>query len=129
MAPGKKKILIIDDSKDIAGQIRVMLEEAGYEISLAHTAKLGLESVSRFSPDLILLDLVLPDASGFHLAQEIRALEGKEQVPIIAVSFKKEDIDKHVAARLGFVAYLEKPISKDALLFCLRDILETQASP
>ena len=101
------------------------LEEAGYDIWLAQDGANGLDKLKKFKPDLILLDLVLPDQSGFKVAQEIRSRDEYRHIPIVAISLKKEEVDKHVAAKSGIVEYIEKPIDIQRLLYCISDILKS----
>jgi len=119
-----KKILVIDDDYNIAKQSKEELLKAGYEVELAYSAKEGLEKLQAHKPDCILLDLVLPDASGFKVAQDIKNLPGFAEIPIIATSLKHEEIDKHIAAKIGITVYAEKPIDYPRLLFDIKDVLE-----
>jgi len=117
------KILIIDDDQDIVQETQEVLVKAGYAVCCANSSREAFKRLKSFLPDLILLDLVLPDESGFRIAQKIKAIERYKDIPIIAVSFKKDAIDKHIAAKNGVVEYLEKPLNQERLLFCIRDIL------
>lgn len=118
-----KRILIIDDEPDIIRKAKYALEEAGYDIWLAQDGSSGMDKLKKFKPDLILLDLVLPDQSGFKVAQEIKSKDEYRHIPIVAISLKKDEIDKHVAAKSGIVEYVEKPIDIQRLLYCVSDIL------
>ena len=70
----KKRVLIIDDNIDVADSLALWLKMAGHEISVAHNAAQALESVPGFQPDVILLDINLPDLNGFSLAKELREI-------------------------------------------------------
>ncbi|MFA6358494.1 MAG: response regulator [Candidatus Omnitrophota bacterium] len=118
-----KKILIIDDDYNIAKKSKEELLKAGYTVVVAFNAKEGIEKLKAENPDCILLDLVLPDESGFKVAQDIRILPGFLNIPIIATSLKHEEIDKHIAAKSGITVYVEKPIDYQRLLFDIKDIL------
>lgn len=119
-----KKILIIDDDYNIAKKSKEELLKAGYEIILAYSGKEGMEKLKAEKPDCILLDLVLPDESGFKIAQDIKSLPEFIDTPIIATSLKHEEIDKHIAAKSGITVYVEKPIDYQRLLFDIKDVLE-----
>lgn len=119
------KILIIDDDQDIIEETQEILVKAGYAVSCANSSEDAFKRLRSFLPDLILLDLVLPDESGFRVAQKIKASEKYKNIPIVATSFKKDAIDKHIAAKNGVVQYLEKPLGKERLLFCIHDILDS----
>jgi DNA-binding response OmpR family regulator len=118
-----KKILVVDDDYNIAKKSKEELILAGYEVVVAYSAKEGMEKLNLEKPDLILLDLVLPDESGFKVAQDIKALPEFTDTPIIAASLKHEEVDKHIAAKSGITVYIEKPIDYPRLLFNIQDIL------
>ncbi len=118
-----KKILIIDDDYNIVKKSREELLKAGYTVIAAYSGKEGIEKLKAEKPDCVLLDLVLPDGSGFKVAQDIKALPEFKETPIIAASLKHEEIDKHIAAKSGITVYVEKPIDYPRLLFDIQDIL------
>ena len=117
------KILVIDDDYNIAKKSREELSKAGYIVTIAYNAAEGMEKLKNEKPDCILLDLVLPDESGFKVAQDIRLLPEFTDTPIIATSLKHEEIDKHIAAKSGITVYVEKPIDYKRLLFDIKDVL------
>ncbi|MEI6831078.1 MAG: response regulator [Candidatus Omnitrophota bacterium] len=118
-----KKILIIDDDYNTVKKTKEELLKAGYTVVVAYSAKEGIEKVKEEAPDCILLDLVLPDESGFKVAQDIRSLPEFKDTPIIATSLKHEEVDKHIAAKSGITVYIEKPIDYQRLLFNIKDVL------
>ena len=118
-----EKILIIDDDYTGSKAVKGILEKEGFEVIYAYSAEEGLNKLKNVKPSLILLDLVLPDASGFKVAQEIKETTAYADIPIIAVSLKKEAIDKHIASKVGIIDYLEKPLDTNKLLFRIKDIL------
>jgi DNA-binding response OmpR family regulator len=118
-----KKILIIDDDYNIVKKDKEELLKAGYTVVAAFSAKEGIHKLREENPDCVLLDLVLPDESGFKVAQEIKSLPEFASIPIIATSLKHEEVDKHIAAKSGITAYIEKPIDYTRLLFNIKDLL------
>ena len=98
--------------------------KAGYVVAVAYSAKEGIKKLEEETPDCILLDLVLPDESGFKVAQDIRSSLKFKDTPIIATSLKHEEIDKHIAAKSGITVYVEKPIDYQRLLFDIKDVLK-----
>jgi len=118
-----KKILIIDDDYNIVKKSKEELLKAGYVVVVAFSAKEGINKLKEENPDCVLLDLVLPDESGFKVAQDIKSLPGFTNIPIIATSLKHEEVDKHIAAKSGFTVYVEKPIDYKRLLFDIKDVL------
>ena len=120
---GKIKILIVDDDPDTACGIKDILDNAGYEVYSVLDGEEGLRQLKKIRPAAILLDLMLPGKSGFKIAQAIKSQEGFKDIPLIAVSSKKDAVDKHIAAKSGIADYLEKPVEKDMLLARLKGIL------
>ncbi|MDD5097468.1 MAG: response regulator [Candidatus Omnitrophica bacterium] len=123
-----EKILIIDDDYNIVKKSKEELLKAGFSVVVAYSAKEGIEKVKEEKPDCILLDLVLPDESGFKVAQDIRSLPEFKDIPIIATSLKHEEVDKHIAAKSGITVYVEKPIDYQRLLFDIKDTLKGTSS-
>lgn len=119
----KKAILIIDDDYNGAKTIKETLQNNGFNVLYAYNEEEGLRQLEKTIPDIILLDLVLPGKSGFKIAQDIKTNPKYAHIPLIAISLKKEDIDKHIASKSGFIAYIEKPISINRLLYTIKDIL------
>ena len=122
--PGRNDIF--DTNHNIAKKSKEELLRAGYEVVVAYSAKEGLEKLKEEKPDCVLLDLVLPDESGFKVAQDIKALPEFADTPIIAASLKHEEVDKHIAAKSGITVYVEKPIDYSRLLFDIKDVLGGQ---
>ncbi len=120
----KKRILIIDDDQNVIRSIKDLLEQWEYEIFFSNDGDSGFDKINLVKPDLILLDLVLPEQSGFKVAQKIKASPKFSSIPIIAISLKTEDIDKHIAVKSGISDYLEKPLDLDKLLNCVKNLTD-----
>ena len=118
-----KRVLIIDDDYNGAKQTKEALKKEGFEVNYAYSAEEGFDKMKESKPDLILLDLVLADESGFKVAQQIKDNPAYANIPIIAISLKKEAIDKHIASKVGIIDYLEKPLDMKKLIFRIKDIL------
>jgi len=93
-----KKILIIEDSADISGALKMLIELEGYEAVVANSGLDGREMAIREKPDLILMDLALPDLSGIDLTRELRALPETAETPILCVSSHTEGIHSVIMA-------------------------------
>lgn len=119
----KRRVLIIDDDRNSIRALTDLLTEQGYEVYSAVDGEEGLRKIKETKPEVILLDLVLPDQSGFKIAHEIKALPVSADIPIIAISLKREDVDKHIAAKSGIMEYVEKPIDYDRLLYYIKNVL------
>jgi DNA-binding response OmpR family regulator len=114
------RILVVDDEPNIIELAKLYLEREGYKV---HEAANGQDALSKFSavnPDLIVLDLMLPDIDGFEVCRRIRA---KSTVPILMLTARKEDIDKIVGLEMGADDYLTKPFNPRELVARVRAIL------
>lgn len=113
----RPRILVIDDEEQIRRALRSILQARHYTVDLAATGAAGLEAAVDSTPDLIVLDLSLPDVSGLVVCEELRAwYEG----PIVVLSVRDADADKIAALDLGADDYLTKPFSAGELLARIR---------
>lgn len=104
-----RKVLIIDDEEDIVRLLATVLQKEGIEqIVTAGTAQEGLRYFQRYAPDLVLLDIMLPDGEGYEVCKEIRAVSN---IPILFLSAKTEEIDKILGFAIGGDDYISKPFS------------------
>jgi two-component system KDP operon response regulator KdpE len=111
------RILVIDDEEQIRRALRSILQARRYEVDLAASGRDGLSAAVTHTPDLIVLDLTLPDMSGLEVARELREwYEG----PIVVLSVRDADEDKIAALDLGADDYLTKPFSAGELLARIR---------
>ncbi|MBC1284551.1 response regulator transcription factor [Listeria booriae] len=108
-----KRILLVEDELEIAELERDYLEINEMEVTIERNGARGLELALQDDFDLIILDIMLPDMSGFDICREIRA---KKEVPILLVSARKEDIDKIRGLGLGADDYITKPFSPSELV-------------
>jgi DNA-binding response OmpR family regulator len=107
------RILIVEDEMEMARGLKDILEFEGYEVETAGNGAEGLQAVSRKEPDCIILDLMLPDVSGYHVCEQIRK---KLNTPILMLTAKSQDHDKIYGLKLGADDYLTKPFSLGELL-------------
>jgi DNA-binding response OmpR family regulator len=118
------KIVVVDDEPNIVEVIRLYLEHAGYQPVVLHRGLQVVETVLREEPELVLLDIMLPDYSGFELCQRLRALDHPlAQVPIIFLTAKGESIDKLRAFNLGVDDYIVKPFDPNELIARIKAVL------
>ena len=92
------RILVLDDEKEIAEVISLYLKNEGYEVVLAYTGREALKQIAQETPDLALLDVMLPDVDGFRVLQKIRE---KYRFPVIMLTAKSEEIDKITGLNIG----------------------------
>ncbi len=123
MTAAPLKVLVVDDEPPIRKLLRLGLHTQGYDILEASNAKMALELLAK-APDLIILDLGLPDLQGMELLRRIRALE--ESVPIIVLSSRDDEAGKVEALDCGADDYVTKPFGLDELLARMRAALRHQ---
>lgn len=113
-------ILLIEDDPKIARVVRLYLEGAGYRIVHASTGKEGLEAFSREHPQLIILDLMLPDIPGEEIC---RIIKEKEDIPVIMLTAKSSEEERIAGFSLGADDYVVKPFSPRELVFRVKALL------
>jgi two-component system alkaline phosphatase synthesis response regulator PhoP/two-component system response regulator VicR len=115
-----KKILVIDDEAAIRDLIELILKRENYQVKTAENGALGLKELGAFQPDLVILDLMLPDYSGYDLCREIVKTS---TIPVIMLSAKNEIIDKVLGLELGAEDYMTKPFDNRELLARIKVVL------
>ena len=113
----RDKILVVEDEKTISGLIKAILTANGYETLLARTGSEGLSMVSSNCPDLVILDLGLPDMDGMDILKSLRSWSS---LPVVVVSARSHEKDKVAALDMGADDYLTKPFGTDELLARVR---------
>lgn len=116
-------ILIVDDERDLVELLVYNLSRAGFETESASTGRQALQLVARRIPDLILLDVMLPELSGTEVASRIRTNPATAHVPIIMLTAKGEDVDRIVGLEVGADDYLGKPFNPRELLARINAVL------
>ncbi|GHU61791.1 hypothetical protein AGMMS49983_02130 [Clostridia bacterium] len=116
-----KKILLIDDSPFFRGQLKLSLSKE-YEVLEAGTGVEGLDMVKREKPDLVLLDIVMPDYSGFEICRILRESESNNLMPIIMITSQDAQEDVLVGLELGADDYVKKPFNERELLSRIKNI-------
>jgi two-component system phosphate regulon response regulator PhoB len=106
-----KKVLIIEDEKDLAELLAFNIEKEGYAATCVYDGKLGLEQAALDPPDLILLDLMLPGLLGTEICKALRKDQRTAHIPIIMITAKGDEIDRVVGFEVGADDYIVKPFS------------------
>ncbi|MDN6116867.1 MAG: response regulator YycF [Lacticaseibacillus paracasei] len=120
-----KKILVVDDEKPISDIVKFNLDKEGYDVVTAYDGEEALKKVEAESPDLILLDLMLPKIDGLEVARQIRK---EHDTPIIMLTAKDSEIDKVLGLELGADDYVPKPFSNRELVARVKANLRRTAS-
>ena len=119
-----KRILLIEDERNLAKVLKQHLEEEGFQVSLAGDGRSGLAEAGRLSPDLVILDIMLPEMDGLTVCRKLRqAGESLSLVPILMLTARAEEIDRVVGLEVGADDYLTKPFSIRELLARVRSLL------
>lgn len=117
------KVLIVDDSPSQLMGMRRIVEKLGHEIVTAEDGAQGVEVAKREIPDLILMDVVMPNLNGFQATRSISKEPATAHIPIILVTTKDQETDKVWGMRQGAKAYLTKPVNEAALVKLLKELL------
>jgi two-component system alkaline phosphatase synthesis response regulator PhoP len=114
------KILIVDDELNILELVKLYLEREGYQIEAVTRGNEAVSRLGQINPDLVILDLMLPDIDGFEVCRQIRT---RSNVPIMMLTARKEDVDKIIGLEMGADDYLTKPFNPRELIARIRAIL------
>jgi two-component system response regulator RegX3 len=126
VASPKRTILLVEDEESITAPLSEALSREGFEPVIAGTAAEALELAAARSPDLVLLDLGLPDGSGLDVCRELRS---RSSVPIIMVTARGEETDRVVGLEVGADDYVVKPFSAREVIARIRAVLRRTAAP
>jgi two-component system response regulator RegX3 len=121
----RRRILLIEDEQAISEPLAAALERDGFDVVVAATAAAGLEGFRTRSPDLVLLDVMLPDGDGRDVLREIR---GASRVPVVMLTARGEEMDRVLGLELGADDYVTKPFSAAELLARIRAVLRRAAT-
>jgi DNA-binding response OmpR family regulator len=121
------KIMVVDDEKKIVDLVRTYLERDGFQVVEANDGRSALDVFRRESPDLVVLDVMLPELDGLEVCREIRKTSA---TPVIMLTARGEDVDKLVGLEIGADDYITKPFSPRELVARVRAVLRrTQGAP
>ena len=117
------KILIVDDDPDMVEFLRFALTEAGYSACTATTGTGALAEAQRSSPDLVVLDLLLPEMNSFNVCENLRRNAATASVPIIMITVLPGQFPRLVGVEAGVNAYVNKPFQTQELISCVGGLL------
>ncbi len=118
-----KRVLIADDEPNIVISLEFLLQQAGYQVQVAHDGQEAWEAIQRQPPDLVLLDVMMPRLSGFDLCQKIRENPAWQPMRIVMLTAKGREVEVSKGLALGADAYISKPFSTQELLAQVSDLL------
>jgi DNA-binding response OmpR family regulator len=109
-------VLIVDDDRDTLLTLGLLLRDSGMYVHLLRSGEQVMDAVGSFRPDVIVLDLVLPDRSGLEIAEEIVLRYGEERPVLIAITAYSSETDRRLAKAAGFAEFISKPYDPQALV-------------
>lgn len=112
----QKRILVVDDELDLVETVRFALELEGYEVLVAHNGEEALNLARKESPDLILLDLMLPKLDGYKVCRLLKFDERYKHIPILMLTAKTQEKDKAMGFETGANEFITKPFDMDDLM-------------
>lgn len=117
-------VVCIEDEVEMIELVRLILKNRGFEVIGAMSGEDGLETIARVNPDLVLLDLMMPDMSGWDVYQRMKADDEMQNIPVIVITARAENIDKTLGLHIARVQdYITKPFSPAQLLNSIKRIL------
>lgn len=121
---GKKKILIVDDERDIVKALTIRLGANGYDVVSAYDGAQGVFLAHKEKPDLILLDIRMPSGDGFSVAEKLKQVSRTSRIPVIFLTGSPEREAEEKALALGARFYIKKPYDPEELLDAVKRALE-----
>ena len=118
-----RRILIVDDEPNIVTSLEFLMRKSDYEVLVARNGVEALRLAESFRPDLVLLDVMMPQRSGFEVCQKIRENPVLGDVKIVMLTAKGRDVEKEKGLYLGANAYITKPFSTKELMNTVRGLL------
>ena len=123
-----ERVLIVDDDPDIVRLVSYNLSHSGYEVQVATSGREALDLVQKQPPDLIVLDVMLPDVDGLEVCRTLRQQDPSRRIPILMLTARGEEIDRVVGFELGADDYVSKPFSPRELVLRVKSILRRSGS-
>ncbi len=120
----KRRLVYIEDEQEMIDLVRLILNRRGFEIIGANGGREGLDTLRRVIPELVLLDLMMPDMDGWDVYQQMKADETTQNIPVIVVTAKAQSIDKVLGLHIAKVDdYISKPFSPQELVDSVEKVL------
>jgi len=120
----KKRILLVEDDPYVVKALKIRLEAGDFEVIVAIDGKEGLEKARNEKPDLIILDVMLPEMSGFDVCRKLKIEKQYKDIPIIMLTAKFQPSDVKFGTEMGADAYITKPFDSHVLLAKIEELLK-----
>jgi two-component system alkaline phosphatase synthesis response regulator PhoP len=124
----KQRVLVVDDDREVVRLMCAYLEKAGFEVLVAYNGETAIQILRRETPDLLLLDLMLPDRDGFDITRQLKSDPKLAHIPLIMLTARISDTDKIVGLEMGADDYVTKPYNPREVVARVRARLRNQQS-
>ncbi len=121
------KILVIDDESEITQIIEAFLDNAGYEVATENSSIMGIERAKEFKPDLVLLDIMMPNMDGYEICEELKKTSATASTPVIFLTGKDSRDDRGKSFQVGGDMFVKKPFSCERLLEIINIVLASMS--
>jgi DNA-binding response OmpR family regulator len=125
----RKKILIVEDNTELLELLRLNLKHAGFSVATATNGIEALKKAHSISPDLVVLDLVLPELDGFAVCETLRRDNATARLPIVVLTGLTSQISRLAGLESGATAYVTKPVNTDTLVSRIKRLLAREPQP
>ena len=121
--PVPKKILVVDDDMALTTLLESLLSGQGYHVLVAYNGLDGMAQVKKNIPDLIILDIMMPELNGYDVCSNLKFDEKLKHIPIIVLTSRKQELDPRVGKMMG-ISYIQKPFESKILLEKIQTVLK-----
>lgn len=122
LALEERRVLLIEDEPNIIEAIRFILSRDGWRVDTHADGETAMDAIQRRAPDLIILDVMLPNRSGYDILQELRRTAETSSVPVLMLTARGQKKDRELAEKLGANRFMTKPFSNDEILSTVREL-------
>lgn len=119
----ERRVLLIEDEPNIIEAIRFILSRDGWRVDTHSDGETALETVRRKAPDLVILDVMLPNRSGYDILNDLRAEEATQALPVLMLTARGQKKDRELAEKLGVNRFMTKPFSNGEILATVRELV------
>lgn len=123
----KCKVLLVDDDVQILRSLRVYLELENYQVETASDGKEALEKIQEVKPEIVVLDIMMPEMDGFEVLEKMKQDKSMKGVPVIMLTAKGQDVDVVKGYEMGALSYMTKPFNLNELVENIELVLNTDA--
>jgi len=117
-----KRVLLIEDEPNIIEAVRYILSRDGFTVDIHSDGATALEAVHKRDPDMVILDVMLPNRSGYDILRDLRAAARTEALPVLMLTARGQKKDREMASQFGASRFMTKPFSNSEVLECVREL-------